>query len=74
VNRKTASNLPHLAPAPESIRADPISGHGPLQPVDERARLRLLREVTTLLMQAGIDPGVTDLLWLPGMEATGQKP
>jgi len=25
-------------------------------------------QVTTLLMQAGIDPGVTDLLWLPGME------
>jgi uncharacterized damage-inducible protein DinB len=31
-------------------------------------------QVTTLLMQAGIDPGVTDLLWLPGMEETGQKP
>jgi uncharacterized damage-inducible protein DinB len=28
-------------------------------------------QVTTLLMQAGIDPGVTDLLWLPGMEETG---
>jgi uncharacterized damage-inducible protein DinB len=27
-------------------------------------------QVTTLLMQAGIDPGVTDLLWLPGMEET----
>ncbi len=25
-------------------------------------------QVTTLLMQAGVDPGVTDLLWLPGME------
>jgi len=25
-------------------------------------------QLTTLLMQAGIDPGVTDLLWLPGME------
>ena len=25
-------------------------------------------QVTTLLMQAGIDPGVTDLLWLPEME------
>jgi len=24
--------------------------------------------MTTLLMQAGVDPGVTDLLWLPGME------
>jgi uncharacterized damage-inducible protein DinB len=31
-------------------------------------------QVTTLLMQAGIDPGVTDLLWLPGMEETGQRP
>jgi len=31
-------------------------------------------QVTALLMQAGIDPGVTDLLWLPGMEETGQKP
>lgn len=28
-------------------------------------------QVTTLLMQAGIDPGVTDLLWVPGMEETG---
>jgi uncharacterized damage-inducible protein DinB len=27
-------------------------------------------QVTTLLMQAGVDPGVTDLLWLPGMEQT----
>ena len=26
-------------------------------------------QLTTLLMQAGVDPGVTDLLWLPGMEA-----
>jgi uncharacterized damage-inducible protein DinB len=25
-------------------------------------------QVTTLLMQAGVDPGATDLLWLPGME------
>ena len=25
-------------------------------------------QVTTLLMQAGVDPGVTDLMWLPGME------
>jgi uncharacterized damage-inducible protein DinB len=25
-------------------------------------------QVTTLLMQAGVDPGVTDLLWLPGTE------
>ncbi len=25
-------------------------------------------QVTTLLMQAGVDPGVTDLVWLPGME------
>ncbi len=25
-------------------------------------------QVTTLLMQAGVDPGVTDLIWLPGME------
>jgi uncharacterized damage-inducible protein DinB len=25
-------------------------------------------QVTTLLMQAGVDPGGTDLLWLPGME------
>jgi hypothetical protein len=24
--------------------------------------------VTTLLMQVGVDPGVTDLMWLPGME------
>jgi len=23
--------------------------------------------VTTLLMQSGVDPGVTDLMWLPGM-------
>jgi hypothetical protein len=30
--------------------------------------------VTTLLMRARIDPGVTDLLWLPGMEETVQKP
>ena len=29
-------------------------------------------QLTTLLSQAGIDPGVTDLLWLPGMEQTGQ--
>ncbi|HXZ54090.1 MAG TPA: DinB family protein [Burkholderiales bacterium] len=28
-------------------------------------------QLTTLLSQAGIDPGVTDLLWLPGMEAKG---
>ena len=27
------------------------------------------RQLTTLLMQAGVDPGVTDLLWLRGMEA-----
>jgi len=97
VNRKTASNLPHLALTPESKRPDRISGHGPLQPLDERAPLRQLREVekdrsfpkwfatqhhrthhrgqvTTLLMQAGIDPRVTDLLWLPGMEETGQRP
>jgi len=25
-------------------------------------------QVTTLLMQSGVDPGVTDLMWLPGME------
>jgi uncharacterized damage-inducible protein DinB len=25
-------------------------------------------QLTTLLSQAGVDPGVTDLLWLPGME------
>jgi uncharacterized damage-inducible protein DinB len=25
-------------------------------------------QLTTLLMQAGVDPGITDLLWLPGME------
>ncbi|HMH16743.1 MAG TPA: DinB family protein [Burkholderiales bacterium] len=25
-------------------------------------------QLTTLLMQAGVDPGVTDLMWLPGME------
>ncbi len=25
-------------------------------------------QVTTLLKQAGIEPGVTDLLWLPGLE------
>ena len=25
-------------------------------------------QVTTLLMQAKVDPGVTDLIWLPGME------
>jgi uncharacterized damage-inducible protein DinB len=25
-------------------------------------------QVTTLLMQAGVDPGATDLLWLPEME------
>ena len=25
-------------------------------------------QVTTLLVQAGVDPGVTDLLWLPGMD------
>jgi uncharacterized damage-inducible protein DinB len=31
-------------------------------------------QLTTLLSQAGIDPGVTDLLWLPGMEETGQEP
>ncbi len=24
-------------------------------------------QVTTLLMQSGVDPGVTDLMWLPGM-------
>ena len=28
-------------------------------------------QLTTLLTQAGIDPGVTDLLWLPGMEQNG---
>lgn len=28
-------------------------------------------QVTTLLSQAGYDPGVTDLMWLPGMEITG---
>ena len=27
------------------------------------------RQLTTLLMRAGVDPGVTDLMWLPGMEA-----
>jgi len=27
-------------------------------------------QVTTLLMQSGVDPGVTDLMWLPGMEET----
>jgi uncharacterized damage-inducible protein DinB len=27
-------------------------------------------QLTTLLSQAGIDPGVTDLLWLPGMGET----
>jgi uncharacterized damage-inducible protein DinB len=26
-------------------------------------------QLTTLLMQAGVDPGVTDLIWLPGLEA-----
>ncbi|MFI5215871.1 MAG: DinB family protein [Candidatus Limnocylindria bacterium] len=26
-------------------------------------------QLTTLLMQAGRDPGVTDLMWLPGLEA-----
>ena len=26
-------------------------------------------QVTTLLVQTGVDPGATDLLWLPGMEA-----
>jgi uncharacterized damage-inducible protein DinB len=31
-------------------------------------------QLTTLLSQAGIDPGVTDLLWLPGMEESGQRP
>lgn len=31
-------------------------------------------QLTTLLMQAGVDPGVTDLLWLPGMEDSGQRP
>jgi uncharacterized damage-inducible protein DinB len=25
-------------------------------------------QVTTLLMQQGIDPGVTDLIWLPGLQ------
>ena len=30
-------------------------------------------QLTTLLSQAGIDPGVTDLLWLPGMEGTGRQ-
>ena len=28
-------------------------------------------QLTTLLTQAGVDPGVTDLLWLPGMEQSG---
>ncbi len=27
--------------------------------------------VTTLLMQSGVDPGVTDLMWLPGMGEAG---
>jgi uncharacterized damage-inducible protein DinB len=26
-------------------------------------------QVTTLLMQNGVDPGVTDLIWLPGVQA-----
>lgn len=31
-------------------------------------------QVTTLLMQAGIDPGVTDLLWLRGWKRPGRGP
>jgi uncharacterized damage-inducible protein DinB len=27
-------------------------------------------QLTTLMQQCGVDPGVTDLLWLPGMELT----
>ena len=28
-------------------------------------------QLTTLLMQAGVDPGVTDLIWLPALTHTG---
>jgi uncharacterized damage-inducible protein DinB len=28
-------------------------------------------QLTTLLMQAGVDPGVTDLIWLPELLAPG---
>ena len=30
-------------------------------------------QLTTLLSQRGIDPGVTDLLWLPGMQGALQR-
>ena len=30
-------------------------------------------QLTTLLMQAGIDPGVTDLLWLPNLARAGES-
>jgi len=30
-------------------------------------------QITTLLFQCGVDPGVTDLLWLPGEESTTQE-
>ncbi len=29
-------------------------------------------QVTTLLKQAGVDPGVTDLPWMPGVTAAGE--
>jgi uncharacterized damage-inducible protein DinB len=30
-------------------------------------------QLTTLLMQAGVDPGVTDLIWLPELTHTGGR-
>jgi uncharacterized damage-inducible protein DinB len=30
-------------------------------------------QVTTLLKQLGYDPGVTDLLWVPGAEIPGEN-
>lgn len=36
------------------------------------ARYNRRGRLTTLLMQQGIDPGVTDLMWMPQAEAIAQ--